>query len=254
VQFHGGHAGRLVASGNPSFKVATRAALRLADAVLVLSSEEQHALERFRPRTRAFVVANPFVPRAPSTPPAARREQPVLLFVGRLLEGKGIYDVLAAAAILRERVPCRVVFAGDGPEAASLRERVHRLGLDETVELRGHLDADDLAAAYAAADVFVLPTALSEGFPTVLAEAMAAGLPIVTTATRGAVDHLRNERNAIFVPAHDPPALAGAVERLLTDEALRETMARANREHVEDFAPDKVVEAYVAALEAIARP
>ena len=122
------------------------------------------------------------------------------------------------------------------------------MGLGEDVELAGYLDADTLARAYAASDAFVFPTAFVEGFPTVLAEAMAAGLPIVTTAVRGAVDHLRDEINAIFVPAHDPRAIAAAVGRLLTDTALREAMSYANREKVKEFAPANVVEAYVAAI------
>jgi glycosyltransferase involved in cell wall biosynthesis len=251
LQFHGGYAGRLVESGNSSFKLLSRAALRLAAGTLVLSSEEQRALQQFRPDASVCVVANPFVPHEPEPRPPSRHDRPVLLFAGRLIESKGIYDVLAAAALLQQSLPCRLVIAGEGPEAPSLRQRTRELGLDEDVELTGHLDADTLATAYAEADAFVFPTAFPEGFPTVLAEAMAAGLPIVTTAVRGAVDHLRDERNAIFVPAHDPCAIAAAVERLLTDSALREAMSYANREKVKDFAPAKIVEAYVAAITTI---
>jgi glycosyltransferase involved in cell wall biosynthesis len=143
------------------------------------------------------------------------------------------------------------VIAGEGPEAAPLRERTRDLGLDEDVEFTGYLDPDSLAMAYARSDIFVFPTAFAEGFPTVLSEAMAAGLPIVTTAVRGAADHLRDGLNAIFVPTRDPRAIAAAVERLLTDHALREAMSYANREKVKDFAPSKVVEAYVAAFTVI---
>jgi glycosyltransferase involved in cell wall biosynthesis len=251
LQFHGGYAGRLVESGNSSFKLLSRVALRLAAGILVLSSEEQRALQQFGPGSLVFVVANPFLASDPRSRPRSRQDRPVLLFAGRLIEAKGIYDVVAAAALLQETLPCRLVIAGEGPEATPLRERTLELGLDEDVEFTGYLDSDALATAYAASDAFVFPTAFPEGFPTVLAEAMAAGLPIVTTAVRGAVDHLRDGVNAIFVPAHDPGAIAAAVERLLTDSALREAMSSANRQKVKDFAPAKIVEAYVAAITTI---
>jgi glycosyltransferase involved in cell wall biosynthesis len=93
---------------------------------------------------------------------------------------------------------------------------------------------------------------MPEGFPTAILEAMAAGLPIVTTASRGPADHLAEGRNALFVPTHDPPALARALIRLLRDDRLRREMGDANREKVREFDPDPVASEYVAVLKRIA--
>ena len=82
---------------------------------------------------------------------------------------------------------------------------------------------------------------------------MGAGLPIVTTQMRGITDHLRDGINALFVPARDPDAIAGAVERLLEDEQLRESMATANLEAVKAFAPERVAREYLEALHLVLR-
>jgi glycosyltransferase involved in cell wall biosynthesis len=82
---------------------------------------------------------------------------------------------------------------------------------------------------------------------------MAAGLPIVTTPTRGISDHLVDGVHALFVPPRDPRALADAIERLLRDSALRKRMSGANRAKVRDFAPEKVAGQYLRALEEIVR-
>src|SRR5581483_7773435 len=108
---------------------------------------------------------------------------------------------------------------------------------------------EELAVSYRDADVFVLPTYHPEGFPTAISEAMSAGLPVVTSNVRGNADHLIEGRNALFVPPRDPDALAEALERVLSDPRLRERMARANREKVKEFAPERVARGYVDVLE-----
>jgi glycosyltransferase involved in cell wall biosynthesis len=81
---------------------------------------------------------------------------------------------------------------------------------------------------------------------------MGAGLPIVTTRVRGITDHVSEEDNALFVPARDPDAVAGAIESLLADDALRGRMGDANAEAVKAFAPERVGRAYLEALQRVA--
>lgn len=256
LEFHGGRADRLGSRGARWFELATALLLQLSDGVLVLSSEERSAFQRFRPSGRFFLVANPFVApegdEAPSSPPEKCAGPPTLMFAGRLVEEKGVLDVLSAVSILRDRTPCRLVIAGDGPERLRLIDRAHELGLDDVVELAGYLTPEQLASAYRAADVFVFPSYWAEGFPTVLTEAMCAGLPIVTTRARGSADHLEEDVHALFVPPRDPTALAQSIERLLNDGELRTRMSNANRRKLRDFAPDAVVGAYVHALDEVA--
>ena len=255
VQLHGSSADRLAAGGGASFKRASHLLLRLCDALLVLSREEQRQWQTFHPAARVYVTRNPFVPRAAAAVPAAQLRSvlglpervPILLFVGRLVEWKGLPELLTAAAQVFSRSPGHLLIAGEGPERAALQQRAAGLGLTRSLSLAGHLDADRLAAAYAVADVFVLPSRW-EGFPYAILEAMDAGLPIVTTAIRGMADHLRDGVHGLLVPPGDAPALAAAVQRLLADAPLRARMGQANRADVGRFAPDVVAAEQLAIL------
>ena len=124
-------------------------------------------------------------------------------------------------------------------------------GLQAQVTFSGYLEGGHLAPAYQKATVFVLPTYWPEGFPTVIAEAMHFGLPIVTTPIRGQADQLQEGVHACFVPTCDPARLAQVLVQLLDDAPLRAEMGRANREKVKDFAPEKVGYEYLQALQEI---
>ncbi len=255
VQFHGGRADLLVAPGHRAFKVAAAALFALTDGVLVLSTEEARDSQRFWPRGRFRVVANPFVA-PPEDADIARLTDdlsdrpPSLLFVGRLIREKGIFETLSAFARVLERRDCRLVIAGDGPSAAEVIQRVEQLRLDGKVTLTGFLSGKQLLDVYRTSDVFVFPS-YREGFPTAITEALAAGLPVVTTRTRGMADHLIEDENALFVSPGDSSGLAAALERLLRDPALRSRMSVANRAKVADFAPKSVAEQYLDTLKEI---
>lgn len=256
VQFHGSYPDRLLRPDEPFFRAANALLLRMADAALLLSSEEREKWQRFYPGGRFFVVSNPFVPGsewASDTPATAHRPAPgtpTLLFVGRLVRPKGIFELVEAMPEVLRRTPCRLMIAGDGPQAQQVQDRVAALGLAGRVRFAGYLTGRELVAAYRRAHVFVLPS-WSEGFPTVLAEAMYAGLPIVTTRIRGAADHLREGEHTLFVPPRHPAALAHAVMRLLADPDLQTRMAQANRAKVRDFSPEVVARRYLAALQVV---
>ena len=119
------------------------------------------------------------------------------------------------------------------------------------VRLLGHLQPADLADAYGTASVFALPS-YSEGFATVLAEAMDAGLPIVTTGIRGAVDHLaRWERTLSLCLPGERTCSPTRSFVCLPDEDLRQAMAAANRAKVGDFAPSVVARDYLRILQEV---
>jgi len=255
--FHGSKSGLLLQPGHMGFKQASALLLRLSDAVLVLSSEEQRQWEQFYPSGKFFVVSNPFVSAVTSVAPSCpgswnlRLGIPVLLFVGRLVREKGIFDLLDAMARLTERTPCHLLVVGNGPAAQQLQEQVVSLGLSDCVTLTGYLEGSVLAEAYQTSDIFVLPTYWDEGFPAVIVEAMNGGLPIVTTRIRGAADHLQEGVNALFVPPRNPVVLADTLVRLLADPVLRAQMSCANREKVKDFTPEVVGRHYLNVLQAV---
>lgn len=252
VQFHGSLSNVLSMPGRRAMKAASRWLVRSSDAVLVLSTEEAREWKAFEPRGIFHVVANCYVHK-----PALERSHPideceggplVVLFVGRLIAAKGIFDLVEAVSrVQRKGISCRLAFAGDGEERAALAELIRSKGLQDTAVLLGYLDGPELARAYVDADVFALPS-YSEGLASVLAEAMDAGLPIVTTGIRGAADHLAEGENALFVPPGRSDLLAEALSRLVLDAGLRRHMAERNREKVKEFAPEVVVREYMTIL------
>lgn len=251
---HGSASEQLVGPGQNSFRLASALLQHLSSAILLLSTEEQDQWHRFRPRGQYHVVKNPFVPRKPglailpNSPLALPEDRPILLFVGRVMAYKGVFELVQAMPSILDHKPAHLVVAGDGPAAMELEQRIKELHLAGHVTLTGHVDRDLLHDLYSRAHVLILPTSHREGFPTVISEAMGAGLPIVTTRIRGVADHLVEGVHAVFVPQRDPVALAGAVTRLLQDSSLRQRMSAANREKVLDFAPSIVARDYLRIL------
>jgi glycosyltransferase involved in cell wall biosynthesis len=174
--------------------------------------------------------------------PPERREEvavPQLVAVGRLVEKKGFPDLLEALAIVRARggrFGCRIY--GDGPLGAGLARQRDALGLQDVVSLMGACSSDEVVSALSEADIFVLnPRVASDGdrdgIPNALVEAMACGLPVITTAVGGITELVRDGRNGIVVPPGDAAAFADAIERSMTDADLRRRLGAAARRTVE---------------------
>ena len=152
--------------------------------------------------------------------------EPVLLYHGRVDARKGVLDLLDAFEILAERRPLRLVLSGIGPDLEAVRERAALLGsLQGRVDVTGYAAYADAPDVYRRGDVFVSPT-YAEGFSNTILEAMASGLPIVSTEVVGVVDCLRDGENALLVPPRNPEALASAIGRMLDDAELRGRLAR----------------------------
>ena len=253
VQFHGSTPELVHGPGHAGFKWATRQLLQRADGVIVLSSEEKRAWQKIHPLGRWFIGRNPFAAAqpediAPAIPWKLPENVPVVLYVGRLIVEKGIFDLLEAAVLLKERTPFHLLMIGSGPAQNDLEVKIRELELNDYVTVAGQLDdARTLRRAYRTADLFVLPS-WSEGMPTVLLEAMDAGLPIVTTRIRGAVDHFEENVHARMVSPREPQSLAGALEELLASPELRARMGESNRRKIQEFAPEVVAPEYLAML------
>jgi glycosyltransferase involved in cell wall biosynthesis len=160
------------------------------------------------------------------------REGLQVLCVGRLVPEKGQRVLLEAVAMLARRGrPVRLCYVGDGPDRAALEARVAELGLSDRVRFAGGVNQDAILAHYEAADAFALAS-FAEGIPVVLMEAMAMGLPCVTTYTAGIPELVRDGVDGVLVSPSDAEGLAAALERLLDDPALRARLGAAAREHV----------------------
>ena len=171
--------------------------------------------------------------------PERRQEPPVVLGVGRLVATKGFQTLVAAMAHLRDQgIPavCRII--GDGPEYDHLQKQIAALRLQDRVQLLGRRLPEEVKAAYSQADVLVMPSCVRnndrDGIPNVLLEAMALGVPVISTYVSGIPELVRPEETGLLVEADDPPALAAALARLLSDLALAQRLARRARQVVEE--------------------
>lgn len=162
-----------------------------------------------------------------------------IAFVGRLVEKKGLPDLVDAVALLRERGrPAPLDVVGAGPLEDAVRRQVAQLGLDDLVTFHGPCPAEIVAATVAAASVFAAPCVHAadgdrDGLPTVLVEAMALGTPCVSTPVTGIPEAVEHDRTGLLVAERDPVALADALGSLLDDPQRRVRLARAARRRVE---------------------
>ena len=250
IQFHGSNPRRLQESR--LFRRLTSAVLDLCEGVLLLSTEELQAWKKHWPRRRFEVVHNPVPPLpAYSKPPDSEIEaNPILVFVGRMIEEKGCLDLVDAFAQTVQEAECRLVMAGAGSALPEVRERIRRLGLEDRVTLTGWVTGDALWDVYRSGAIFVLPSSWREGQPTVLSEAAHFGLPIITTRIRAAPDLFEEGVNALFVPPRSPRLLADAILLLLRQPELRRRMGVANRELAKSLRAVPVARKYLAGLRA----
>jgi glycosyltransferase involved in cell wall biosynthesis len=155
-----------------------------------------------------------------------------LLFVGRLASVKGASVLFEALEQVIPRFPdLRLTLIGDGPERGDFEQEVQTRGLGEAVIFAGYRSQAEVAAALQEADMLVLPS-FAEGVPVVLMEAMAAGLPVVTTRVAGIPELVEDRVSGLLVPPGDTDALAGAICELLADPALRTRMGEQGRAKV----------------------
>jgi sugar transferase (PEP-CTERM/EpsH1 system associated) len=137
---------------------------------------------------------------------------------------------------------CRLVIAGEGPQRGALEPQIAQLGLTEKVRLLG--DRDDVPNLLAECDVFVL-SSIAEGMPLTLLEAMAAGLPVITTNVGGTASVVVAGKTGILLPPSDPQKLADAIGVYVNDEKLRHQHGEAGYAHVvARFSLDKMMCAY----------
>ena len=159
--------------------------------------------------------------------------------VARLVPKKGIdVAIRAAARVLRSR-SFRYTIVGDGPEREPLQRLIDELGVSSHVEMVGWRGPADVHEMLGASDVFVLPSVTAdngdeEGLPVALMEAMAAGLPVLSTLHSGIPELVRDGIEGYLVPERDVETLAGRWVELLDNRDLREEMGRAARVRIED--------------------
>ena len=215
------------------FRLRTKWALRLFEAIIVTAPELAQEVRSRHPGKRILFCPNGVDTHRFSPPGDGVRAEisaergPVLLFVGRLSPQKNLKLFLSAVARLPWPVTVRLI--GDGPERNALEEMGQSMGL--RLEMPGVVPHGDLHREYQRADIFVLPSLL-EGHPKVLLEAMSCGLPCVASDLPSLRNVIRDGETGLLVSLR-PEAVSAAIERLVADRKLADSLGQAARAEVQ---------------------
>ena len=146
-----------------------------------------------------------------------------ILFMGELGTRKGTYDLINAYIPIYEEFPnANLILGGDG-EVEKTRKMAKQVGIDDRVKLKGWLSGQDKIDAFENADIYVLPS-YNEGLPVSILEAMAAGLPIISTPVGGISEAVLHGTNGYLVDPGDIESLSGSLAQLCRDRSLRDIM------------------------------
>ena len=190
----------------------------------------------------------------PATAGAKSSQAPLILSVGRLVEKKGFADLLQVCRLLKERgCRFRCEIYGEGPLRAELDAFIQQHGLANQVILAGARTQQELVTIYQEAAVFILIPVITEdgdrdGIPNVLAEAMACGLPVVTTTVAGITELVIHDHNGLVFEPHDVQAVATGLAELLDDEPQRKRLGEAARRTVSRRFDTRIAARRLAAL------
>jgi glycosyltransferase involved in cell wall biosynthesis len=217
------------------------------DGMVVPSHPMHHILKRYGITTPTEVIPTGIEPASfvPGDREAFRKnhgipqDRPVLLFLGRVAHEKNIGFLLKAVDRVRKEIAnVLLLIAGEGPARESLELEIKKLGLGENVSFIGYLDrATELNSCYRAADIFIF-SSRTETQGLVLLEAMAQGVPVVSTAELGTRDVLQ-EGAGVWIAQEEVADFAGKVIKMLGDEPARKDLGDAGRDYAHEWSAAK---------------
>lgn len=228
----------------------------LSGAKVIISPAESYINDsRFLPRYRERIVVIPHgIIQEDFNVPHSKKEcrerldlpqtGNIILFAGWLSFHKGPGVLLQSLPEIIKEIPeTLVVFLGTGGLRKKLEEMANKLSIEKHVRFAGYIkDRYEKALFFHSADIFVLPSTLTESFGIVSLEAMACGLPVVASNIGGIPDVVKDGENGLLVPPQDPEALAEAIIRILKDRALSNRMSRNGMGKVNDYSWPRIAE------------
>ncbi|WP_320175159.1 glycosyltransferase family 4 protein [Maridesulfovibrio sp.] len=223
-----------------------RIILNRAGKVVVLAEEFKEKLGQAGvDLNRVEVVSTMIDTRSVPRSDACSKDGKSLLFLSRMIRGKGAYELIEAFALLNKKYDgLKLLMAGDGPERKGLMERAAALKL-VNVSFPGYIQGVEKSRALEDSCIFLLPSR-SEGCPVSLLEAMASGLVPVVTSAGGIKDVVRPGQTAVLLEEISAEAIAGAVARVIDDPGLRVMLSENAREYAaENFSSHKVTDRFL---------
>ena len=234
------HGGDVYTLGSGPLKPLLRFVLRRAAAVTAVSNELYQTLRSIGDSARDSIHRIPMgvdsrhfaqIAAKAERPDDMPKQGPVILFVGRLVEKKGVHVLIDALAKGQPELDAaHVVVVGDGPMKPDLIAHAAARGIADRVHFLGARAHDRLPAYLASADVFALPSVHAadgdkDGLPVTLMEAAACGIPVVASDIGGVSEFLAHGHNGLLVPPGDAAALASGLSKILSSPAVREAFA-----------------------------
>lgn len=234
------HGGDLHGLRSPFFQLLKGWALKRCHTVTVVSRSMVQQIKALAPETPVEVVPMGTDLQSLFTPPKdpTIRNDNEILFVGRLVEKKGLHCLLEALAILqRSRSDLTLTIAGDGPLMESARKQVSVMGQEESVDFLGSVRQSELPDLYRRATLAAFPFVVArdgdqEGFGLVIAEAMGCGCPVIASDLPAIRQSIEPGVTGILAPPGDPEALAKALDQCLCDLNLRSRLSASALESV----------------------
>lgn len=166
----------------------------------------------------------------------------VLLFTGRVVAEKGIYEVVNALEKAHDTFDLKLFIVGDGDDCPDIKTAVDNSSFTDKVVFTGFIPEEDVVEYYSNADILMFPTYFTEGFSMTLFNSVAAGLSIITTPTRAAADYLSEPQNCIWVEPRDSESVYTALTRILESEALSASMRSNNIQLAKQFTREAVAD------------
>ena len=222
-----------------------RWALRRCDHVIANSTSTKAEVEALcRPKALSVIPTGttPFAREVANDRRRAALADPdtkIVLFVGRLIEAKGVRYLIEALPLILARRSVRLLIVGDGPERAALEKHARSLSVQDDAEFVGSVPHSDIYDYFSAADVFVgpsinIPGEWTEAQGNTYVEALFARVPVVASRVGGIPDAIIHERTGLLVDERAPDQIAHAVLRVFSDDRLTNAMKEAGYQHAAD--------------------
>lgn len=213
-----------------------RFVLDRADRIIVLSSQWWHILETITSNKRLvkipnFIIATNRLSNSSTQPTALNQRGDSILFLGRLIDEKGFFDLLDAIALIKDRFPNVKLLCGGEGAWSVVNTYMQRLGITNNIELLGWVNEEQKEHLLKNTTIFVLPSH-TEGFPMVVIEAMSKAVPVIATKVGGIPDIIENGHDGILVESGAVSAIADALVCLLEDKRGREKMGETGKNKV----------------------
>lgn len=217
----------------------------LSDAIVVLAKKFKEELVKLGIPEERIYVSSTMVESEKYLPDTKDFSSPFkILFCAGMHRKKGPYEVLKAAPIVLKKHPdAKFIFVGSGVELENLKEESRELGTENNVEFTDYIPVEEKINQFKSSHIFVYPSYYGEGFPTVILEAMAAGMPLVTTPIGGLADALEDGKQGLIIkslPA-DPKEIAEKIIQLIENPTLMKNMSENNLREAKEKYDVKVV-------------